>query len=264
MGPMRISVVPGGAWTTAGTGWITAMVLVGIVLFFSSGVRAGEGVPVKIYAPASPTSIPLILAAETLPGVEITIFTNHSQAHALFLKGEVQLLCTGLAVGVGFFRQGVPVRIISSHVAGLTWLVSDKAVSRLGDLKGDSLYLPFPGAPVEEVTRFLARAEGLIWKQDIAIHYMAFPGAAMLLQQGRIRSAVLPEPFVLPGVDPEAGTGKIAFRSISPSPGPSGSAGAFSSQEPQRRTGESKTQNPSGPRHFYLLSYRGDVGEKDR
>ncbi len=229
--------------------WTTAMVLMGSLLCCTPDVQAGEGESVKIYAPASPTSIPLILAAEALPGVEIKIFTNHSQAHALFLKGDVEILCTGLAVGVGFFRQGVPVRIISSHVSGMTWLVSDIVISRLGDLRGTPLYLPFPGSPMEEVTRFFARAEGLILNQDIVVKYISFPGAVALLQQGRIRAAALPEPFVSLALTRNTGAGEpsvtppLKFR-----PGPPSPKGF------QRVTEEPESNNP-GP-SLHALSYK--------
>lgn len=167
-----------------------------ILLRFYIPAQAGESPPVLIYAPSTPASIPLILAAETLPKLQVKIFTNHSQAHALFLKGEVEILCTGLAVGVNFFRRGVPVQIINSHVSGLTWLVTDQGIKKFQDLKGITLYLPFAGSPIEEVTRFFARAEGVIWNQDIIIKYSPVPGATALLGQGRIWAAALPEPFV--------------------------------------------------------------------
>jgi len=167
-----------------------------IFLNFYIPVQAGEAPLVLIYAPPTPASIPLILAAETLPTVQVKIFTNHSQAHALFLKGEVEILCTGLAVGVNFFRRGIPVQIINSHVSGLTWLVTDPGIKKFRDLKGTTLYLPFAGSPIEEVTQFFARAEGLIWNRDITIKYSPVPGATALLGQGRIRAAALPEPFV--------------------------------------------------------------------
>lgn len=173
-------------------------IVVFLCLFISSpaGLWAGEIKPVLIYAPATPASVPLILAAQDLPEMEIRIFTNHSQAHSLFLKGDVQMLSTGLSVGIRFFRQNVPVKIINSHVSGLTYLVTNHPVTTFRDLKGSMLYLPFAGSPIEEVTQFFMTAEGLVWKRDVPIGYSLFPGTVNLLQQGRIRSAALPEPFV--------------------------------------------------------------------
>ncbi len=176
--------------------WKKSLVVLGMLWCFWPGLGFTEALPVVIYAPAGPAAIPFILASESLPGVNVKIFTNHSQAHALFLKGEVPILCTGLCVGVGFFRQGVPVKIINSHVSGLTWLVTNTPVSQWKELRGKTLYLPFPGSPVEAVTRFFIQSSGLTWKKDVDIKYTGFPGATAMLLHHRIQAAALPEPFV--------------------------------------------------------------------
>lgn len=184
-----------------------------LLLYLSPSAVAGE--QTLIYAPATPSSILLILAAESLPDIEVKIFTNHSQAYALFLNKKVQILSTGLSVGVRLFRQGVPVRIVNSYVSGMTYLVtacnisqnSDRREARvdgnvrmeirdLSDLKGKTLYMPFTGSPIEEVTQFFAASEGLLWKRDITIAYAMFPEAVSMLRMGKISCAVLPEPFV--------------------------------------------------------------------
>jgi len=186
-----------------------------ILLYLSPSAVAGDGEQTLLYAPATPSSILLIIAAESLPDIEVKIFTNHSQAYALFLNGKVHILSTGLSVGVRLFRQGVPVRIVNSYVSGMTYLVtacnisqnSDRREGRsdgnmkmeigdLSDLKGKTLYMPFAGSPIEEVTRFFAASEGLVWKRDITIAYAMFPEAVNMLKMGKISCAVLPEPFV--------------------------------------------------------------------
>lgn len=183
------------------------LLILAVLLYFSSAVAAeGKSTVVAedrdqifVYAPATPSSIPLIIAAETLPDVKIKLFTNQSQAYALFLNGNAQILSTGLSVGVQFFRQGVPVQIINSYVSGMTYMVTacnhDK-INDFTDLRGGMLYLPFIGSPIEEITRFFALSEGLLWKQDIKIAYGMFPEVVNLLKQGKICSAILPEPFV--------------------------------------------------------------------
>ncbi len=65
----------------------------------------------KINAPPTPSSIPVILAARNMENAEITIFSNHSQAHTLFLRDDIQMLVTGLSVGVNFFKMGFRYRL---------------------------------------------------------------------------------------------------------------------------------------------------------
>lgn len=154
---------------------------------------------VVLVVPASPSSIPLILAARSLENphsIKVKVFHNHSRAHALFLRGEVQLLSTGLGVGVRFFNQKVPIKIISSHVAGLSYLVTTRTIKGFKELRGQKLWLPFPGSPLEELSRFFAECEGLIWKSDILVGYSMFDSSVKLLKMHKIDFLPLPEPFV--------------------------------------------------------------------
>ncbi len=152
---------------------------------------------VVIYAPATPSSIPVLLAAQRMGDAEVTIFTNHTQANAEFLRGDVDILVTGLSVGVELFKQGAPVQVINSYVAGITYLVTrGEPVTSFADLKGREVYLPFEGSPIEETTRFLVEQAGLVWKSDVQPVYAPFPSSVELLKQGRATAVALPEPYV--------------------------------------------------------------------
>jgi hypothetical protein len=90
-----------------------------------------------IYAPASTSSIPVILAMSKMPNAELTLYTNQSQANTLFLRGDISILVTGLSVGVDMFNNGAPVQMTNSFVSGLSYLVTyGKQVNSLADLKG--------------------------------------------------------------------------------------------------------------------------------
>lgn len=129
--------------------------------------------------------------------VEVVIFTNHTQANAQFLKGDVDILVTGLSVGVALFENGAPVEVVNSYVAGMTYLVTHgKPVSSFAELKGQEIYVPFEGSPIEETTQFFSGQEGLTWKTDIMPAYAPFASSVELLKQGKAAAVVLPEPFV--------------------------------------------------------------------
>lgn len=150
-----------------------------------------------IYAPASPASAPVVLAAQQLPNANVTIYTDHAQANTLFLRGDVDILVTGLSVGVSMFENGAPVQAVNSFVTDLTYLVTyGQPVERFADLAGQEIYLPFEGSPTEEITRFLAEQDGLVWGEDIKPVYSPFPASVELLRQGKAKAVVLPEPFV--------------------------------------------------------------------
>ena len=155
------------------------------------------GAKLVIYAPATPSSIPVLLAARQMGDAEVTIFTNHAQANALFVRGDVDILVTGLAAGVDLFKNGTPVQVVNSYVAGLTYLVTyGKPVNSFADLKGQQIYIPFEGSPIDEITQFFVASEGLTWKTDIQPVYLPFASSVEMLKQGKATAVALPEPYV--------------------------------------------------------------------
>jgi len=69
-------------------------------------------------------------------------------------------------------------------------------VENLTALKGQDIYIPFEGSPIEEATSFLAGKEGLKWGEDLKPVYSPFDASVALLKQGKAKAVVLPEPFV--------------------------------------------------------------------
>lgn len=150
-----------------------------------------------LYAPASSSSIPIILAAEELGNVELTLYTSQEQASTLFARGDVDMLVTGLSVGFKLFTNDVPLQMVNTNVSGLSYLVTDgTAPASFADLKGSKVTVPFAGSPIEEVCIYLAEKEGLKWGTDIVPVYAPFESSITLLKQGQAGAVVLPEPSV--------------------------------------------------------------------
>lgn len=150
-----------------------------------------------IYTPASTSSIPVILAASKLENVDLQLYTNQSQANTIFLRGEADILVTGLSVGIDLYSNDAPVQMISSYVSGLSYLVTyGKQVTSLSELEGHSVYVPFEGSPIEQVMQFLVEKQGLIWKTDVSPVYSPFESSIELLKQGTATAVILPEPNV--------------------------------------------------------------------
>ncbi len=150
-----------------------------------------------IYAPASSSSIPVIIAANRLNNIDLQLYTNQAQANTLFLRGEADILVTGLSVGVDLFSNDAPIQMISSYVSGLSYLVTyGNQINSVSELDGQSIYVPFEGSPIEQVIQFLAEREGLTWKSDVTPVYLPFESSIELLKQGTATAVVLPEPNV--------------------------------------------------------------------
>lgn len=179
---------------------VTCLLLAACVpLPATTSLPAAPAPRLRIYAPATPTSVPILLAAQRMADLnaQVTIFANHAQANAEFLRGDVDILVTGLSVGVELFKKGAPVQALNSYVAGMTYLVTrGKPVASFAELQGQEIYIPFEGSPIEETTQFLVEQAGLTWKRDVKPVYSPFASSVELLKQGRATAVALPEPFV--------------------------------------------------------------------
>ncbi len=152
---------------------------------------------VVIYAPASTSSVPVILAAAKMQNVELVLYTNQAQANTVFLRGDAQILVTGLSVGLDLHKNQAPITLVNTYVTGLSYLVtSGITVTTWADLIGQQVYVPFEGSPIEEVAAYLVRQEGLAWKKDIAPVYSPFDASIALLKEGKAAAVILPEPMV--------------------------------------------------------------------
>jgi len=152
---------------------------------------------ISILAPATPSSLPFLIASKRNDSLNTNLFMNHSKAHSKFLKKKVDILVTGLTVGKKFYDQDIPVKIINSYVSELSYLVSaGSKINNFSELKGKQIYLPFQGAPLTEVTKYFSRQENLKWKKNLIPQYSPFPSTVKLLLRGKAKYAVLPEPFI--------------------------------------------------------------------
>ena len=175
----------------------TAILILSLIITFSLYAE-----PITIMAPDNPSSLPLLIAADNIPDLEIKLFTNHAQAHSLFLAGKVSLLMTGYAVGESFAQRGVPIKMLASWVSGLNYLVTaDSVYDSFLDLKGQKLYFPFQGSPIEKMSLWLAEQEGVDINNDMEIGYLPFESMLQLMRQGKIANAVMPVSSALQIVD---------------------------------------------------------------
>jgi ABC-type nitrate/sulfonate/bicarbonate transport system substrate-binding protein len=176
-----------------------ALLALAAVASSASPAEPEQPARLRILVPQSTSSIPFFMLADEDPvqGIDIQVetFLVHAQALALLLRGDADLLYTGTSQGWENRLGGSPIVIVGTGVWGVSSLVgTDSSITRVADLKGRRIALPFPGSPLDFQTRTLLERAGLDPDRDVQISYGAFTQSLPRLAAGQLDAVALPEP----------------------------------------------------------------------
>ncbi len=180
--------------------WLSLVVFVvaPTVIVSAWGVSEGEEPhsrePLHILAPATVSTVPLMELVRQFPeSYSLEFFTDHPQALARLIQGEIDLLATGFSVGFSRYQAAGDVVHLFTPVWGVSAIMTGEPVVSLRDISPAIITAPFEGSPIDIFVRTIIEAEGL--SGEIEIDYIPFPQAAALLGQGSVGAAVLVEPI---------------------------------------------------------------------
>lgn len=144
--------------------------------------------------PKSASSIPILALIDEYPtDYEGAFFTDHPQALARLLNGEIDVLATGFSVGYSRFRSAGDLAHLMTPVWGASALMTAEDVDSLDALSGGVVYAPFEGSPIDVYLKAILEEAELT--DTVEIDYAPFPQASALLAQGKANAAVLVEPL---------------------------------------------------------------------
>jgi hypothetical protein len=167
-----------------------------IILIVACGKKTNENTITKVLVPKTPSGIPVYLAVKDNPQYEVEFFLNHSQANAKFLRGDAQLLLTGVSVANSFAKQDLDFDVVCSVVDNLTFLVGNRAITDIELIKGETIIFPFADSPMEQLFTAIAKSYKLEAGKDYQVKYLPVTSSVELLKQGSDELVFLPEPFV--------------------------------------------------------------------
>jgi NitT/TauT family transport system substrate-binding protein len=147
---------------------------IGLVWLFESPPAAPDGSVARPLAVASAD----LMAAKTI-------------------SGEYDIAVLPVNVAAKLYNSGIGIRLAAIIGEGmLSFLTNDPSVSSLADLKGGAVNVAGQGATPDYVFRRLLAGAGMDPAKDLRLEYaLPYPEAAAALAAGKIRSALLPEPF---------------------------------------------------------------------
>jgi NitT/TauT family transport system substrate-binding protein len=179
---------------------VVLALLTGMV--FAGPAREKTPQPLAINTIRGPSGVGMIKLFESppqIPGFTVTIdaFGSQDIIAANLVSGAAQAGILPANVAAKLAASGVPLQIAAVTGTGmLSLLTSDPAVNRIEDLRGASVEITGRGATPEYVFRRILAAKGIDPDTDITLTYtLSYPEIAQSLIAGRLKSAVLPEPF---------------------------------------------------------------------
>ena len=154
--------------------------------------------------PFASVSNPLIRMAESgaltdlAEGVEFVPWRDPDQLRVMALEGKADVLAMPVNVAANLYNRGAKLRLLNVSTWGLLWVVSrDPSVTRLADLRGREIAMPFRGDMPDILFGLVAEREGIDLRKDLRLRYVASPIDAMqLLITRRVENALLAEPAV--------------------------------------------------------------------
>lgn len=116
---------------------------------------------------------------------------------AKLVSGEISGGVLPVNVAAKLYNAKVPVKALAVVGNGMVkFLSADPAVRGFADLKGATIHIAGQKATPDYLFRYLARQYGLEAGRDYeAVYNLAYPEIAAALASGKIKNAVLPEPF---------------------------------------------------------------------
>ena len=177
---------------------------------------------IVLSSPFSPLVMPLAyikenkLLDEFSDNVELKIWNNPSQLRAMVTEGNTHFISIPTNVASLFYNKGVPLKLVRVSIWGVFYIVSsDTQISALADLKGQKIFVPFPGDQPDLVFRTVAKARGLDPAADFQIQYVPSPlDVVMNLLAGKAKHAMMIEPAATVAIMKAKGKGITIKRVI--------------------------------------------------
>ncbi len=167
-------------------------------------VSAGSAPKLRVAALNGPTAVGMVHLMQDHPaaaadGYEYVVSDSPDEVAAKVLNGDVDLAAvpTNLAA-VLYAKTSGAVQMLAVNTLGVMYVVSDDpSVTKMADLRGKTIYATGQGSNPEYVLRFLLQRSGLDPDRDVKLVFLSqHDELATRVASGRVRIAVLPEPFV--------------------------------------------------------------------
>jgi len=157
---------------------------------------------VNVLSPVGPTIVSLVGILEdkidSAVELDIEFWTSFDQITASLVSKDADIVIVPVALGEMLYDKGMDVQLAAVTLWKSFYMVtSDIDADSLSDLKGVEIYTPQgTGQTGDVLMRYKFRELGLEVGEDVEIKYAKPPEIVGLMAKGKVKAAVVPEPFV--------------------------------------------------------------------
>jgi NitT/TauT family transport system substrate-binding protein len=180
--------------------WISKALLLSAMLL-GTAEAAQKLDKIVLAGPAATVSHPLLRMIESgalndiANKVEFKLWNNPDQLRAMIINKEVDFVAVPTNVGSILYNKKQSIKLLNVSIWGiLKILTTDEKITKLEDLKGSEVLIPWRGDMPDIVLRTIMKKKGLT-KKDIKLSYVSNPmDAAQQLIKRNADNILLPEP----------------------------------------------------------------------
>lgn len=167
------------------------------------GEKKLESLTIKAAVLKGPTGVGMIQLFDKKPVLrdnavlETLALASVDLMVAKLATGEVDIAALPPNTAAKLFNSGLEYSLGAVVGRGMLSLISsDTSVKTLADLKGKEVYVSGQGAIPEYLVRYILNKAGIDTEKDVKLLFnMPYPEMAQSLIAGKIKYAILPEPF---------------------------------------------------------------------
>lgn len=162
---------------------------------------AAAAEPLTFWGPPAAPSIVLAQAVasgamkDVAPAAAFRTWRTPDEMRAGLSSGAMQAVIVPSNVAANLYNRGLGVHLLNIMTRGLLYVVAGPGISRVGDLAGRKIAVPFRNDTPDFILRRLLAKAGLKPGKDLQCDYAGTPPEAMqMLLAGRVDAALLAEP----------------------------------------------------------------------
>jgi len=177
---------------------IILLITFSLLLSYSIQIGAEDSNKILISVPVGPSSLPAFyLEKSSDMNIETIIHKNKNIAVSRLINGNTDLALLPTNEAAKLYNKGVEIKITNIHTWGLFYVLTTKpGLDSWEDLKGQEVYEPEKGGPMDIIFSYIAGKKNIDLKKDLSV-VRAKPGEiSKLIINNMAETAVLREPFV--------------------------------------------------------------------